>query len=155
VFRSPGHPAEEVIGGIPLFMRAVFAALGLYLLQQRLPTRRKLIFYAVYLFVLVNLSELVAYILMRPFAGSGYTGRFNEGLMLSPPPLFVVGTVLSARFWSASTQVFGHVHGGYGRENGPHGISFVNCAILARIGEDQLGLRQPIILELDSRPGWK
>jgi predicted phosphohydrolase len=41
-------------------------------------------------------------------------------------------------------HVFGHVHGGYGREDGPHGISFVNCAILARIVEDQLGLRQPI-----------
>jgi xanthine/uracil permease len=57
VFRSPGHPAEAVIGGIPLFMHAVFAALGLYLLQQRLPTRRKLIFYAVYLFVVVNLTD--------------------------------------------------------------------------------------------------
>jgi Icc-related predicted phosphoesterase len=52
-------------------------------------------------------------------------------------------------------HVFGHVHGGYGREDGPHGISFVNCAILERIGEDQLGLRQPIILDLDSRPGSK
>jgi hypothetical protein len=96
VFRSPGHPAEAVIGGIPLFMHAVFAALGLYLLQQRLPTRRKLIFYAVYLFVVVNLTELVAYILMRPFAGSGDTGRFNQGLRLSPWPLFVVGMVLLA-----------------------------------------------------------
>lgn len=95
VFRSPGHPAEAVIGGIPLFMHAVFAALGLSLLQ-RLPTRRKLIFYVVYLFVVVNLTELVAYILMRPFAGSGDTGRFNEGLRLSPWPLFVVGTVLLA-----------------------------------------------------------
>ena len=96
VFRSAGHPAEAVIGGIPLFMHAVFAALGLYLLQRRLPTRRKLIFYAVYLFVVVNLTELVAYLLMRPFAGSGDTGRFNEGLGLSPWPLFVGGTVLLA-----------------------------------------------------------
>jgi predicted phosphohydrolase len=39
-------------------------------------------------------------------------------------------------------HVFGHVHGGYGREVGPHGISFVNCAILERIGEDQLGRKR-------------
>jgi hypothetical protein len=96
VFRSPAHPAEAVIGGIPLLMHAVFATLGLYLLQQRLPTRRKLLFYAVYLFVVVNLTELVSYILMRPFAGSGDTGRFNEGLGLSPWPLFVIGTALLA-----------------------------------------------------------
>jgi hypothetical protein len=96
LFRSPGHPAEAVIGGIPLFIHAVFAALGIYLLQQRLPARRKLVFYAVYLLVVVNITELVAYILMRPFAGSGDTGRFNEGLGLSPWPLFVVGTVLLA-----------------------------------------------------------
>lgn len=94
LFHSPGHPAEAVIGVIPLFMHAIFATLGLALLQKRLPTRRKLLFYAVYLFVVVNLTELVAYILMRPFAGSGDTGRFNEGLRLSPWPLFVVGTVL-------------------------------------------------------------
>jgi hypothetical protein len=47
-----------------------------------------------YLFVVVNLTELVAYILMRPFAGSGDTGRFNEGFGLSPWPLFAAGTVL-------------------------------------------------------------
>jgi hypothetical protein len=96
LFHLPGYAAEAAIGGIPLLMHAAFATLGLYLLQHRLPTGRILIFYAVYLFVVVNLTELVAYILMRPFAGSGDTGRFNEGLRLSPWPLFVVGTVLLA-----------------------------------------------------------
>jgi len=93
LFPSAGHPAEAVIGGIPLFMHAAFVGLGLYLLR-RLSIRRKLTSYVLYLFVVVNLTELVAYILMRPFAGSGDTGRFNEGLRFSPWPLFVVGTVL-------------------------------------------------------------
>ena len=95
VFRSSGHPAEAAIGGIPLLMHSVFAALGLFLLHHHL-TRRKPIFLVVYWFVIVNLTELIAYILMRPFAGSGDTGRFNEGLRLSPWPLFLVGTVLLA-----------------------------------------------------------
>jgi hypothetical protein len=93
VFRSAGHPAEAVIGGIPLLMHAIFTALGLYLLQRSLPIRHRLIFYAVYWFVVINLTELVAYVVMRPFAGRGDTGRFNEGLRLSPWFLFVVGTV--------------------------------------------------------------
>lgn len=94
LFPSAGHSAEAVIGGVPLFMHTVFAAFGLYFLQGVLSLRRSFAFYAVYWFVVVNLTELVAYILMRPFAGSGDTGRFNEGFALSPWPLFVVGTVL-------------------------------------------------------------
>lgn len=46
-------------------------------------------------------------------------------------------------------HVFGHVHGSYGREAGPDGISFVNCAVLARLGRGELGLRQPVVVELD------
>jgi Icc-related predicted phosphoesterase len=42
-------------------------------------------------------------------------------------------------------HVFGHVHGSYGREAGPDGISFVNCAVLAR---GELRLRPPIVIEL-------
>ena len=49
-------------------------------------------------------------------------------------------------------HVFGHVRGGYGKEAGPHGISFVNCALLVRLDERKLGLREPIAVELDRRP---
>lgn len=38
--------------------------------------------------------ELIAYIVMRPFASGGDTGHFNRGLGLSPWFLFVVGTLL-------------------------------------------------------------
>ncbi len=93
LFPSAGHHAEAVIGGVPLLMHAAFAGLGLYLLR-RMSTQRRPSFYVVYLFVVVNLTELIAYLLMRPFAGSGDTGRFNEGLGLSPWPLFVVGAGL-------------------------------------------------------------
>lgn len=91
LFSASGHPAEAVIGGVPLLMHAVFTGSGLYLLR-RLSPQRRLASYVTYLFVVVNLTELVAYILMRPFAGSGDTGRFNEGLALSPWLLFVAGT---------------------------------------------------------------
>ena len=46
-------------------------------------------------------------------------------------------------------HVFGHVHGSYGREAGPHGISFVNCAVLTRLGKGDYGLREPITVILD------
>jgi Icc-related predicted phosphoesterase len=40
-------------------------------------------------------------------------------------------------------HVFGHVHGGYGRETGPNGTEFVNSASM-----NGRGLNQPIIVEL-------
>jgi hypothetical protein len=99
LFPSVGHPAEAAIGGIPMLMHAAFVGLGLYFLRT-LSNQRKRVLYVLYLFVVVNLTELVAYILMRPFAGSGDTGRFNEGFGLSPWPLFVAGTVLlSVALW--------------------------------------------------------
>ncbi len=45
-------------------------------------------------------------------------------------------------------HVFGHVHGGYGREAGPHGISFVNCAVLVRMNGRAIGLRESIMVGL-------
>lgn len=84
LFRSPGHPVEALIGGIPLLMHSLFAAFGLYFLQRPLSNLRQFPFYALYWFVVANQTELVAYIVMRPFAGSGDTERFNEGLRLSP-----------------------------------------------------------------------
>ncbi len=96
VIRYPGHPAEAIIGDVPLFMQGFFAALRMYMLQHSIPTQRKLVFYTLYLFVVINLIELIAYILMRPWAGSGDAGCFNEGFRLSPWPLFIVGTVFLA-----------------------------------------------------------
>lgn len=49
-------------------------------------------------------------------------------------------------------HVFGHVHGGYGKEAGPHGFSCVNCAILVRFNNGKLGLRKPIVIDLDRSP---
>ncbi len=49
-------------------------------------------------------------------------------------------------------HVFGHIHGGYGREDGPHGVSCVNCAILVRFNNGKLGLRKPIVIDFDRSP---
>lgn len=93
LFPSGGNPAEALIGGIPLLMHTVFVVMCLYLLQRRTTKERKPLFYALYWFVVINLAELIAYIVMRPFAGGGDTGRFNQGLRLSPWFLLVGGTV--------------------------------------------------------------
>lgn len=45
-------------------------------------------------------------------------------------------------------HVFGHVHGSYGREVGPHGTCFVNCAAL-----DRDTLRSPIVIECEPERG--
>lgn len=55
--------------------------------------------------------------------------------------------VLRAR---SRLHVFGQVHGSYGRETGPDGIRFVNCAVLARLTDNEFGLREPIVVELES-----
>jgi Icc-related predicted phosphoesterase len=43
-------------------------------------------------------------------------------------------------------HVFGHVHGGYGREAGPNGTRFVNCALFN--GD---GLRAPVVVDIDQK----
>jgi hypothetical protein len=93
LFPSRGKPAEAVIGGIPLLMHTAFVVVGLYFLLRPIAKERKALFYITYWFVVLNLAELIAYIVMRPFAGGGDTGRFNEGFGLSPWFLFVAGTV--------------------------------------------------------------
>ena len=94
LFASGGNWAESVIGGIPLFLHAILAAAGLVLLQRPWMRHRRWLANALYWFLVMNLAELVAYILMRPFTPDGDTGRFNQGLHLSPWILFVVGGCL-------------------------------------------------------------
>jgi Icc-related predicted phosphoesterase len=43
-------------------------------------------------------------------------------------------------------HVFGHVHGGYGRERGPNDTCFVNCAVL-----NGATLNSPVVIELGPR----
>lgn len=93
LFPTGGNLSEAAIGGMPLLMHAVFVVVALYFLQRPASTARRPLFYVIYWFVVVNLAELVSYIVMRPFAGSGDTGRFNQGLRLSPWFLFVTGTL--------------------------------------------------------------
>lgn len=64
------------------------------LLQQPAMAGRKWLFHTLYWFVVVNLMELISYVVMRPFAAGGDTFHFNHGLALSPWLLFIVGTLL-------------------------------------------------------------
>lgn len=90
-----GHdPAEAIIGASPLLVHALVVSSGLLALQKRWMIERKWLFHALYWFVVANLMELIAYIVMRPFAAGGDTGHFNRGLGLSPWGLFSVGTLL-------------------------------------------------------------
>ena len=59
-----------------------------------------------YWFVVINLGELVAYIVMRPFIPTGDTGRFNEGLNISPWFLFIAGMAfLATALWLTLRRV--------------------------------------------------
>ena len=110
LFPSGGNPAEALIGGIPFLMHSIFVVLCLYFLQSPATSKRRLIFYALYWFVVINLAELFSYIVMRPFAGGGDTGRFNDGLRLSPLWLLLTGTVcIAIALWILLTRIMPRV----------------------------------------------
>jgi hypothetical protein len=92
LFPSPGNPAEAAIGGMPLLMHLILLLICLYALTRPVARSGRVSFFGFYLLAVMNLAELIAYIIMRPFIPDGDTGRFNEGLAISPWPLFVAGT---------------------------------------------------------------
>lgn len=88
--------AEAVIGASPLVLHTVIVTAGLIAMQEKLPANRWA-FHALFWFVIANFMELIAYIVMRPFAPNGDTGHFNHGLGVSPWFLFVGGSLAVAR----------------------------------------------------------
>jgi len=94
LFPSGNDPAEAIIGASPLAFHAIIVTAGLFVLQRQWIRQNKWSFHTLYWFVIVNLMELISYIVMRPFASGGDTGHFNHGLGLSPWILFVAGTLL-------------------------------------------------------------
>lgn len=88
------NPAEAIIGASPLVVHTLIVTLAILLLQKRRVTEGKWQFHALFWFVIANFIELIAYIVMRPFASGGDTGHFNRGLGLSPWILFICGTLL-------------------------------------------------------------
>jgi hypothetical protein len=91
LFPSPGNIAEAVIGGIPLLIHVIFLITCFYVMLRPFPRTRPRTFFVLYLFAAINLAELIAYIIMRPFIPNGDTGRFNAGMAMSPWILFVFG----------------------------------------------------------------
>lgn len=96
LFPSTGNPAQAVIGGSPLIFHTIVVTASLLLLQRPWMTERKWLFHILYWFVIINLMELISYIVMRPFAPGGDTFHINHGLAISPWILFVAGTLLIA-----------------------------------------------------------
>ena len=94
LFPHPGNPAESIIGGSPLLMHVIFVVTGMWLLLRLRATGHPVTFLLLYCFVAINLSELTAYLVMRPFIPTGNTGRFREGLNSSPLVLFIVGNLV-------------------------------------------------------------
>lgn len=94
LFPSGHNPAEAIIGGSPLVFHTIIVTLGIVFLQKQWMTERKWLFHTLFWFVIANFMELIAYIVMRPFASGGDTGHFNRGLGLSPWILFVAGTLI-------------------------------------------------------------
>lgn len=93
LFPSGHNPAEAIIGGSPLVVHTLIVTLGILLLQKSWMNERQWLFHVLFWFVIANFMELIAYIVMRPFASGGDTGHFNRGLGLSPWILFICGTL--------------------------------------------------------------
>jgi len=93
LFASGRRVAAAVIGVSPLVMHTAVVAAGLVLMQRRAIAERKALFHILYWFVVAHFMELIAYIVMRPFAANGDTGNFNRGLEISPWFLFVAGSM--------------------------------------------------------------
>lgn len=79
---------------MPLLMHGVMVTLGFIILRKIDMLKHKWLSHLIYWFIIANLMELIAYIVMRPFAPNGDTGHFNRGLNISPWCLFIIGTVL-------------------------------------------------------------
>lgn len=84
-----------IIGVCPLVMHWTVVILGLALMSRNRP-RGRWLFHFLYWFVVANLMELIAYILMRAFASHGDIGLFNRGLGLDPWYVFVAGNAALA-----------------------------------------------------------
>lgn len=94
LFPSGHNVAEAIIGGSPLVLHTTIVTLGFFFLNRPWRNEKKWLYHTIYWFIIANFMELIAYIVMRPFASGGDTGHFNRGLGLSPWFLFVVGTLL-------------------------------------------------------------
>ncbi len=106
LFPSNGNLAEAAIGGMPLLMHTIFVVVSLHFLQRFTSGQQKLLFFALYVFVVINPAELIAYIVMRPFIPTGDTGRFNEGTGMSPWVLFIVGVAfLASALWFLAKRI--------------------------------------------------
>ncbi len=82
-----------IIGVSPLIMHTVMVALSIIIMLGNWVWTRKRLFYVLFWFAIVNLMELIAYVLMRGFADHGDTGNFNRGMEISPWFLFVFGSL--------------------------------------------------------------
>ncbi|MCQ8241119.1 hypothetical protein [Rhizosaccharibacter radicis] len=106
LFPAPGHPAEAAIGAMPLLMHAILVSAGLAILVRCPAPRHGRGLLLLYWLVVVNLGELLSYVVMRPFIPTGDTGRFAEGLDISPWFLFVGGLLfLAVALWVLSRRV--------------------------------------------------
>lgn len=93
LFASGRRVDAAIIGGSPLVMHTAVVAAGLVLMQRRAIAERKALLHGLYWFVIAHFMELIAYIVMRPFAANGDTGNFNRGLEIPPWFLFVAGSL--------------------------------------------------------------
>ena len=93
LFASGHRIAAAIIGVSPLVMHAAVVVTGLVLMRREALAERKVLFHILFWFVVAHFMELIAYIVMRPFAAHGDTGNFNRGLEISPWFLFIAGSL--------------------------------------------------------------
>jgi len=115
LFHGRGHNAEAAIGGAPLAMHGVFVVILISCLLHVRACIRPIVFFALYWFLILNLAELIAYFWMRPFLTTGDTGRFNQGMDLSPWGLFACGSLfLAGALWVLHSRILPEIASGLG-----------------------------------------
>lgn len=110
--------SAALIGVSPLIVHAMVVLLGFKVMTKTWLLARKWVFHLVFWFVIANLMELIAYILMRGFSDHGDTGNFNRGMDISPWYLFVLGSLaLAAAMNFLYRNILPHVYEVFAPEN--------------------------------------
>lgn len=117
---ATGQLVEAAIIGVsPLVMHSTVVSGGLVLLTRGRPHDRWL-FHFLYWFVVANLMELIAYVLMRAFAMNYDVGLFNRGLDLSPWPVFLAGALaLAGALYVLATKALPRIYALFAWSNPP------------------------------------
>lgn len=150
---AAGHlHTAGLIGVSPLILHTVIVSLGMVVLLKKGNPEKKWSHHLLFWFVIANLMELYAYIIMRSFTTHGDVGIFNRGFGLSPWIVFTGGTLaLAAGLYVLFRNVLPVMYRLFARDNHltKWALLFMTAFILFIWGS---GLR--VVLYIYPDPQW-